>query len=209
MFFTIYSFFKEINYLYERTRKHRGYQSQEHDPHGHLPHPRLACMLRTSPIIQWTTTTVPNPTIMQSAMEYPYTIIFRVCMMYSLFITFLELLFIKWWIDSFPISRSTTKMVLLGTIGLSGYGLFVSCIDRKRINYTLASTAVTVSSIAMALAIYLIMRNLSLNRAQGVALASEKSWLYKRLFSLIYGGAFLAGALVYTGYLDIDYKPII
>lgn len=93
-------------------------------------------------------------------------------MMYSLFITFLELLFIKWWIDSFPIARSTTKMVILGTIGLAGYGLFVSCIDRKRINYTLASTAVTVSSIAMTAAIYLIMRNLSLNRAQGVALAS-------------------------------------
>lgn len=53
------------------------------------------------------------------------------------------------------------------------------------------------------------MRNLSLNRAQGVALASEKSWLYKRLFSLIYGIAFVAGVLVYSGYLDIDYKPLI
>lgn len=77
---------------------------------------------------------------MQSAMEYPYTIIFRIGMMYSLFITFLELLFIKWWIDSFPIYRNTKVMVLLGTIGLAGYGLFVACIDRKRINYALAST---------------------------------------------------------------------
>jgi hypothetical protein len=59
-------------------------------------------------------------------------------MMYSLFISFLELLFIKWWIDSFPVSRATTVMVLLGGVGLAAYGLFVSCIDRKRINYSLA-----------------------------------------------------------------------
>jgi len=56
-------------------------------------------------------------------------------MMFSLFITFLELLFIKWWIDELPGKKSTTLMVVLGTIGLAGYGLFVSCIDTKRINY--------------------------------------------------------------------------
>lgn len=76
-----------------------------------------------------------DPTIMESAKEYPYTIIFRIGMMYSLFITFLEILFIKWWIDSFPVSRATTVMALLGAIGLAAYGLFVSCIDRRRINY--------------------------------------------------------------------------
>jgi hypothetical protein len=71
-------------------------------------------------------------------MEYPYTIIFRVGMMYSLFIYFLELLFIKWWIDSLPVAKGTNKMVLFGTIGLAAYGLFVACIDRKRINFQLA-----------------------------------------------------------------------
>jgi len=75
---------------------------------------------------------------MESAMVYPYTIIFRIGMMYSLFITFLEILFIKWWLDSFPIAKSTTLMAVFGTIGLASYGLFVSCIDRKRINYALA-----------------------------------------------------------------------
>lgn len=63
-------------------------------------------------------------------------------------------------------------MVLLGTIGLAAYGLFVSCIDRKRINYSLASEAVTVASVTMTLCIFLIMRNLSLNRSQGIGLAN-------------------------------------
>jgi hypothetical protein len=144
---------------------------------------------------------------MQSAMEYPYTIIFRIGMMYSLFITFLELLFIKWWIDSFPYAKKTSLMVLAGTIGLAGYGLFVSCIDRKRINYVLAADAVTAASIGMTICIALIMHNLTSNRSQGLALASEKSWLYKRLFSIIYFAAFVCGVLVYTGFLDLDFKP--
>ena len=97
-------------------------------------------------------------------MEYPYTIIFRIGMMYSLFITFLELLFIKWWIDSFTYAKRTSIMVLAGTIGLAGYGLFVSCIDRKRINYELASQATTTASISIAVCIALIMHNLTKNR---------------------------------------------
>ena len=140
-------------------------------------------------------------------MEYPYTIIFRIGMMYSLFITFLELLFIKWWIDSFPFAKRTKRMVLAGTIGLAGFGLFVACIDRKRINYVVASEAVTVGAIGMAVCIALIMHNLSSNRSQGVALANEKSWLYKKVFSLIYGAAFACGVLIYSGFLDLDYKP--
>jgi hypothetical protein len=75
---------------------------------------------------------------MQSAMEYPYTIIFRIGMMYSLFIYFLEFLFIKWLLDSLPLSKHTTLMAFLGTTGLATYGLFVCTIDRKRINYNLA-----------------------------------------------------------------------
>ena len=63
-------------------------------------------------------------------------------------------------------------MVLLGTIGLAGYGLFVSCIDRKRINYVLAQDAVTVASLAMTACIVMIMLNLAKNRAQGIALAN-------------------------------------
>jgi hypothetical protein len=59
-------------------------------------------------------------------------------MMYSLFITFLELLFIKWWLDSLPYANKTKTMVVAGTIGLAAYGLFVACIDRKRINFVVA-----------------------------------------------------------------------
>ena len=109
---------------------------------------------------------------MQSALEYPYTILFRIGMMYSLFITFLELLFIKWWIDSFPFSKKTSLMVFFGAIGQAGYGLFVSCIDRKRINFVLASDAVAVSAVMMALAIAIIMANLSANRSRGLTLKS-------------------------------------
>jgi len=128
-------------------------------------------------------------------------------MMYSLFITFLELLFIKWWIDSFPYAKRTSIMVLAGTIGLAGYGLFVACIDRKRINYLLAERGVTAASIGTTISIAIIMHNLTTNRSQGLALASDKSWLFKKLFSLVYGVAFVCGLLVYTGYLDVNFKP--
>ena len=132
-------------------------------------------------------------------MVYPYTIIFRVGMMYSLFITFLELLFIKWWIDSFPIARRTTLMVVSGTIGLAAYGLFVACIDRKRINYQLASLGVTVAAIGIMVCVVIIMNNLTVNRKNGYALANERSWLLKRVFSFLYTFGFVFGVLVYSG----------
>ena len=100
-------------------------------------------------------------------------------------------------------------MVFFGALGLAGYGLFVSCIDRKRINYVLASDAVTVAACGMAISIILIMVNLSANRSRGIGLASEQSWFYKRLFSILYLSAFLGGLLMYTGYLDINYKPLV
>lgn len=93
-------------------------------------------------------------------------------MMYSLFIYFLELLFIKWWIDSMPVAKHTTKMVVFGTIGLAAYGLFVSCIDRKRINYVYVGYAVLTAAIGTSLAISIIMKNLTKNRSQGLALAN-------------------------------------
>jgi hypothetical protein len=100
-------------------------------------------------------------------------------------------------------------MVFMGTIGLAGYGLFVACIDRKRINYTLAADTVLVASIGITACIFLIMKNLSFNRAAGYALANEKSWLYKKLFSSSYGVAFIMGVLIYSGILDIGYKPLV
>jgi hypothetical protein len=130
-------------------------------------------------------------------------------MMYSLFIYFLEFLFIKWWIDSLPIAKGTTKMAVLGTIGLAAYGLFVACIDRKRINYQLAEAAVLVATTCITIAIYIIMKNLRKNRDQGIALANEQSWLYKRLFSYIFFSGALVGALIYLGYVDIHFKVIV
>lgn len=188
-----------LPYTDERRRKHWSYQGQDHDPRVNHPHPRVSGPLCKTSSIQWATTSVSNPTIMQSAMEYPYTIIFRIGMMYSLFITFLELLFIKWWINSFPFSKYTNFMVFFGAVGLAAYGLFVSCIDRKRINYKLAADAVTGSAVTMSISISIIMFNLTSNRSRGVALANEKSWFLKRLFSFIFGVSILCGLLMYTG----------
>eukprot|EP00919_Chromeraceae_sp_WS-2016_P037469 GHVR01089385.1.p3 GENE.GHVR01089385.1~~GHVR01089385.1.p3 ORF type:complete len:120 (+),score=5.67 GHVR01089385.1:3025-3384(+) len=101
-----------------------------------------------------------NPTIMDTAMEYPFTIIFRVGMLYSLFIFFLQFLFVKWWLDSSQFAKRTNMMVFFAIVGVSAYGLFVACIDRKRINYNLAANSVFVSVIGSSLAIYIIMGNL-------------------------------------------------
>lgn len=100
-------------------------------------------------------------------------------------------------------------MVVLGTIGLAAYGLFVACIDRKRINFQLAETATFVASIGITLAIFIIMKNLRKNRDQGVALANERSWFLKKLFSYTYFGGFILGALIYGGYVDISNKVIV
>lgn len=129
-------------------------------------------------------------------------------MMYSLFIYFLEFLFIKWWIDNMPIAKHTTKMAVVGTIGLAAYGLFVACIDRKRINYQLAEFASFAAAICITYAIFTIMRNLSKNRAMGFTLADEKSWFYKKLFSFIYFSGFTLAALIYSGEVDVHYKVI-
>ena len=142
-------------------------------------------------------------------MEYPYTIIFRVGMMYSLFITFLELFFIKWWLDNFPIAKGTKKMVVFGTIGLAAYGLFVSCIDRKRINYQYAEYGVTIAAIFTSLAILIIMNNLKKNRSMGVALSNERSWFYKRLFAIIHLVGISIGFLIYAGYVDRSHRQIV
>lgn len=128
--------------------------------------------------------------------------------MYSLFIYFLELLFIKWWIDSLPVAKNTSKMVLFGTVGLAAYGLFVACIDRKRINFQLAETASFIASIGIAIAIYIIMSNLGKNRSQGIALANERSWFLKKVFTYTYFTGFTIAAMIYTGYADIHYKVI-
>lgn len=108
-----------------------------------------------------------------------------------------------------PIAKGTTKMVVIGTIGLAAYGLFVSCIDRKRINYQLAETATFVASIGITVAIYIIMKNLRKNRKNGLALANQRSWFLKKLFSYAYFGGFGLGAMIYGGYVDIEYKVIV
>ena len=71
-----------------------------------------------------------------------------------------------------PVARHTKRMVIVGTIGLISYGLFVACIDRKKINYMLANSCAVISGILISYAIYIIMSNLQKNRAQGYALAN-------------------------------------
>jgi hypothetical protein len=129
-------------------------------------------------------------------------------MMYSLFIYFLEFLFIKWWIDSMPIAKNTTKMAVIGTTGLALYGLFVACIDRKRINYQLAEFASFGAAVCITYSIFTILRNLSKNRAMGYALADERSWALKKIFGFFYFSGFALGSLIYAGEVDVHYKVI-
>jgi hypothetical protein len=81
-------------------------------------------------------------------------------MLYSLFIYFLLFIFIKWWLDSSQYAKHTKLLVVMSTLGLLSYGLFVACIDRKRINYPLAASGVFWSSILVSGAIYLTLWNL-------------------------------------------------
>lgn len=123
--------------------------------------------------------------------------------MYSLFIYFLQLFFIKWWLDSTQFSKNTKLMVIAGTIGLAAYGLFVSCIDRKRINYPLASAAVSWAAIGTSLAIFIIMKNLKKDRLTGLQYINETSWILKKVFSLAHFVGVVAALLIYTGQLDV------
>lgn len=97
---------------------------------------------------------------MQSALEYPNTIVLRVGLMYSLFILFLLAFFIKWWLDSSQKAKHTRKILVAGLIALASYGLFVSTIDRKRINYVLAEWSVFVACVGNFIAISGIFKNI-------------------------------------------------
>lgn len=115
---------------------------------------------------KWNSCDKSDPAIMDTAMEYPYTIIFRVGMMYSLFIYFLIFMFIKWWLDSSQFATKTKPITILAILGLLSYALFVACIDRARINYPLAKKGVVFSSLFISFAIYIIMGQLRKIRKQ-------------------------------------------
>ena len=57
-------------------------------------------------------------------------------------------------------AKHTKRIVFFNIICLMSYGLFVSTIDRKRINYTLAERAVFVSAITNFIGIFLIIKNI-------------------------------------------------
>ena len=143
---------------------------------------------------------------MPSALEYPSTIVLRVGLMYSLFILFLLSFFIKWWLDSSQKAEHTKKALITGLISLAAYGLFVSTIDRKRINYQLAEWAVFVASVTNFIAISIIHKNIRAIREVDPHFISEKSYRLKSLFYNAFAGLMLSGLMIYTGLLDIDYK---
>lgn len=143
---------------------------------------------------------------MDTAMEYPYTIIFRVGMMYSLFVYFLIFIFIKWWLDSSQFTTMTKPIPILATLGLLSYGLFVSCIDRKRINYPLAKTGVFFASVLISAAIYIIMGQLRKIRNSTPMFIGQTSFTLKKITSSIQALGMLLGLLIFTGQMSIDYK---
>lgn len=139
-------------------------------------------------------------------MEYPYTIIFRVGMMYSLFIYFMIFLFIKWWLDSSQFAHGTKLIAVFGTLGPLFYGLFVACIDRKRINYPLAKAGVFFSSIFITAVIFIIMRQLNKIRNQTPTFITETSWNLKLIMTSLHFFGMSLAVLIFTGQLSIDHK---
>ena len=110
--------------------------------------------------------------------------------------------------DSSQQSKHTRKFVILNTIALASYALFVSTIDRKRIDYVLAERAVFVSAITNFFAISLVMSNLSAIRWNDPKFIKFFSWKMKKGLSLIYYGGMSFGFLIYAGQIDIEYKAI-
>lgn len=143
---------------------------------------------------------------MTTGLEYPYTIVLRVGLMYSLFILFLISFFIKWWLQSSQKAKHTWKILLSGLVCLASYGLFVSTLDRKRINYVLAEWAVFIACISNFIAISGIFKNIKNIREHDPYFISHKSWKYKKVFYSIFSGFMLTGLLIYLGQVDFEYK---
>ena len=101
------------------------------------------------------------------------------------------------------------KFIVLNTISLAAYGLFVSTIDRKRIDYVLAERAVFVSAITNFLSISIVMSNISAIRWNDPKFVKFLSWKLKRVFSWIFYGGMAVGFLIYAGQIDIEYKPMV
>ena len=129
--------------------------------------------------------------------------------MYSLFIFFLELLFIKWWLDTSEIRKYTKMVTIFGTIGLMAYGLFVSCIDRKRINYPLARESANVANLCMTFVMWLVMNNIRRIREHNPKFIKAGSWFLKKCFCFVHLIAFSLGVAMYLGEIDINNKPTI
>lgn len=143
---------------------------------------------------------------MTSALEYPNTIVLRVGLMYSLFILFLVNLFIKWWLDSSQKARHTKKYLLSSVVCLASYALFVSTIDRKRINYNIAEWAVFIAAITNFVALRGIYKNISNIREENPYFVGYLSWTLKKVFMWFFLGGMILAVLIYLGQLDIHYK---
>lgn len=126
--------------------------------------------------------------------------------MYSLFIYFMIFLFIKWWLDSSQFATKTKPIIVYATIGLLAYGLFVSCIDRKKISHLTANTGVFFAGIFITSAIHLIMHQLKKIRDQTPLFIGETSWTLKRITSISQGLGFFLAVLILTGQVDINWK---
>lgn len=90
------------NNLSTNARDIGRYQSQQDDMDTDHPHPCLVNLLRNSSAIQFYTTTWHGhlPSVVEIAKTYPNCIVFRIGMLYSMFLLFLETLFIHWWIST-------------------------------------------------------------------------------------------------------------
>lgn len=119
---------------------------------------------------------------------------------------FLLSFFIKWWLDSSQRAKHTWKALIAGLICLASYALFVSTIDRVRINYVLAERAVFVACITNFIAISTIFKNIKEIREVDPYFIDSRSWKYKKIFYTAYMAFMITGLLIYLGQIDIIHK---
>jgi hypothetical protein len=88
-----------------------------------------------------------------------------------MFLLFLETLFIHWWIstgrdiiyiakESLGIHKGIISSFPLGLTAVISYAIFGSCIDTKRINYTLVEYSCMVAAISFTVLIQAINKNI-------------------------------------------------
>lgn len=89
------------------------------------------------------------------------------------------------------------------------YALFVSCVDNKRINYSLASLCVSWAAIGFGFLIDSITWNISKMRSADPNFIKGKSWKVKKFHTAINLFLQIYTLLIFTGQVEIQHKVLL